>query len=84
MVESHQKYARQRQNIVRGVLFIATRGTQALKALLTLSPVMTGIGARVLVSTARTERHQNLTTAQFLSTFMLTVVKPGQQFLGNE
>lgn len=66
MVESHQKYARQRQNIVRGVLFIATRGTQALKALLTLSPVMTGIGARVLVSTARVSEKRTLHFSKYI------------------
>lgn len=53
MVKSCQKYARQHQNIVKSVRLVATRGTQALKILLSLSPVMMGIGAQVLFSTAQ-------------------------------
>ena len=53
MVKSDQKYARQHQNIFRTVRLVARRGTQALKILLSLSPVMMGIGAQTLVSTAR-------------------------------
>lgn len=60
MVESHQKYARQRQNIVRRARLFATRGTQGLSVLLILSHVMMGIGARVLVSTARVSEKRTL------------------------
>ena len=60
MVESHQKYAQQRQNIFRSVRLVATWGTQALKELLSQSPVMMGVGAQVLVSTARVSEKNTL------------------------
>ena len=50
MVKSNPIYARQNQNIFRSVRLVATRGTQALKILLSLSPVMMGIGNQTLVS----------------------------------
>ena len=60
MVESHQKYARECQNIVRGVRLVATQATQGLEVLLFQSPVMMDIGAQVLVSTARVREKRTL------------------------
>ena len=60
MVESHQKNARECQKIVRGVRLLATQATQGLEVLLFQSPVMMGIGAQVLVSTARVREKRTL------------------------
>lgn len=59
MVRYGQKYARQRQNMARGVPLVATRGTGALKVLLILSHAKTEVG-RVLVSTARVSEERTL------------------------
>lgn len=61
MVRYGQKYARQRQNMARGVPLVATRGTRALKVLLILSHAKTEVGGgRVLVSTARVSEERTL------------------------